>query len=281
MGSTGWRPASPPTVPCCWPSTTRDWADDPSLRALHYLASRIADLPIALVVAVRPHEPSGVADLVAGLEAHPGARRFELTELPRGAVAAIVRTEIPEADDELCTAFAEASAGNPLYVRELLRSVRSRSGAAPTTAAVREVAVASVAERVMRRVAALGPPAPRLAAAMSALGSSGRLRDAAAVAAMEEVDAGEAARAMRRVEILAGDDPFEWIHPIVRRSIYDGLSVTERDALHTRAAEVLADAGAPPSVVAAHFSALRPAGSARRRGGTARRSRRSACSRRP
>ena len=186
-----------------------------------------------------------MADLVAGLEAHPGARRFELTELPRGAVAAIVRTEIPEADDELCTAFAEASAGNPLYVRELLRSVRSRSGAAPTTAAVREVAVASVAERVMRRVAALGPPALRLAAAMSALGSSGRLRDAAAVAALEEVDAGQAARAMRRVEILAADDPFEWIHPIVRRSIYDGLSVTERDDRHSRAADVLAETRRP------------------------------------
>ncbi len=67
---------------------------------------------------------------------------------------------------------------------------------------------------------------------------------------------------MRRVEILAGEDPFQWIHPLVRRSLYDGLSVTRRDALHARAAEVLADAGASPGVVAAHLAAQRPSGSA-------------------
>jgi tetratricopeptide (TPR) repeat protein len=239
------------------------WVDGPTLRALNYLAGRIADVPIALVVAVRSHEPSGVADLVAGLESHPAAQRFELSVLGPAAVARIVRAEIPAASDELCAAFHESSAGNPLYVRELLRTVDSGDGVAPTTAAVRQAAVASVAERVMRRIAALGPRAPRLAASMSVLGASGRLRDAAAVAEQEDHVAAEAARAMRRVEILAADDPFEWIHPLVRRSIYDGLSVTERDALHLRAADVLAGAGAPPGVVAAHLSSLRPAGSAR------------------
>jgi DNA-binding CsgD family transcriptional regulator len=64
---------------------------------------------------------------------------------------------------------------------------------------------------------------------------------------------------MRRVEILGADDPFEWLHPLVRRSIYDSLTVTERDSLHARAADVLAAAGASPGVVAAHYLALRPA----------------------
>ncbi|HUI02004.1 MAG TPA: AAA family ATPase, partial [Acidimicrobiales bacterium] len=238
------------------------WADGPSLRALSFLASRITDLPVALVVTVRTHEPSAEADLVAQLESHPAARRLDLAPLGPDGVAAIVRAEAEAADDGLCEAFHHSSAGNPLYVRELIRSIDWRAGL-PTAEAVRTTAASSVAQRVMGRVASLGPDVPRLAAAMAVLGPSGRLRDAACVAELGEPAAASAARAMSRAEILGGDDPFEWIHPIVRRSIYDSLDVTERDALHARAAKVLGAAGGSSDAVAAHLSALRPAGSAR------------------
>ncbi len=215
------------------------WADEPTLRALSFLAGRIADVPIVLVITLRSHEPSGAADVLAGLESDPNARRMELLALGPAGVAEIVQAVIPAAGDELCRAVYEATGGNPLYVRELLRSVTAGDGGMPSIAAVREAAVAPVGERVMRRVAALGPHAPRLAAAMAVLGASGRLRDAAEVAGQSEDGAAGAARAMRRVEILGVEDPFEWTHPIVQRSIYDALTVTERDALHARAAEVL------------------------------------------
>lgn len=239
------------------------WADAPSLRALSYLAGRIEDIPIALIISLRPHEPSAAKEVLATLESHAAARWLHPSELGPAGVAAVVRSAIPQADDELCAAFHESTAGNPLYVRELLRSVGADDATPPGATEVRQAASASVADRVMRRVAALGSSGPPLAAAMSVLGASGRLRDAAAVAALDEGDAAETARAMRRIEILAADDPFEWIHPVVRRSIYDSLAVTERDALHMRAAEVLARASAPPGVIVSHFAALRPAGSTR------------------
>ena len=212
------------------------WADEPTLRALSFLAGRIADVPIVLVITLRSHEPSGAADVLAGLESDPNACRMELLALGPAGVAEIVQAVIPAAGDELCRAVYEATGGNPLYVRELLRSVTAGDGGMPSIAAVREAAVAPVGERVMRRVAALGPHAPRLAAAMAVLGASGRLRDAAEVAGQSEDGAAGAARAMRRVEILGVEDPFEWTHPIVQRSIYDALTVTERDALHARVA---------------------------------------------
>ena len=118
--------------------------------------SRIADVPIVLVITLRTHEPSTVAEVLATFEADPSARRMELAALGPAAVAAIVRTVIPAADEELCDAVHEASAGNPLYVRELLRSV-SDDGTPPTITAVRQAAAAPVAERVMRRLDALGP----------------------------------------------------------------------------------------------------------------------------
>jgi hypothetical protein len=176
-------------------------------------------------------------------------------------VASIVRSVHPDADDDVCAACLEASVGNPFLLRELLRSVAADESGAPPVVAIRAAAVGSVGDRVMRRVVALGPHATRLAAAMSVLGSSHRLRDAATVAGSSEAEAAEAALSMRRVELLVTEDPFEWIHPLVRRSVYDRLTVVERDELHARAAEVLAAAGAPPGVVAAQLAELRPAGS--------------------
>jgi DNA-binding CsgD family transcriptional regulator len=238
------------------------WVDPPSLRALNYLAARIDELPVMLLVGLRPHEPTAVAHLADALQSHPEAVRLELSSLGRYAVTSLVRATYPRADDDLCAAFHEASAGNPFYLHELLRSMVTANGVRPSATEVREAAVTSVGDRVLKRVRKLGVGAPQLAAAMSVLGASGSLGEAALIAGQEIDAAAETALAMRRVEILAAEDPFEWIHPLVRRSIYDSLTVVARAALHARAAEVLRDGGALPGVVAAHLSALRPAGSA-------------------
>ena len=47
------------------------WSDASSLRALSYLAGRVVSLPVAVVVAFRPHEPGGPDDLLDGLRAEP------------------------------------------------------------------------------------------------------------------------------------------------------------------------------------------------------------------
>jgi DNA-binding CsgD family transcriptional regulator/tetratricopeptide (TPR) repeat protein len=239
------------------------WVDAPSLRALNYLAARASELPMTLVVTVRTGEPTTAADLVNELVSHPEARGLNLASLRPAGVAAVVRAAHPDADDALCAAFHEASAGNPFYLHELLRSVAASGRPTPNVREVREAALATVADRVLGRLRALGPAAPALGAAMAVLGSGGRLQHAAAVAGHPLELAAEASLAMRRAGILAAEDPFEWIHPLVRRSIYDNLTVTRRDRLHARAAEVLADEGSTPSETAVHLAAQRPAGSAR------------------
>jgi DNA-binding CsgD family transcriptional regulator len=236
------------------------WADAPSVRALNYLAGRIAELPVLIVVALRPSEASGVEDLIRPLHSSPDAQRLELSGLGAESVAWLVRSSFPDAGDALCAAFGEASGGNPFYLRELLRTLTG-GGTQPEVAEVRAAALIGVGDHVLARLRSLRPGAPEMAMAMAVMGASGRLDHAAAVAGLTLGAAAEAALAMRRVEILAEEDPFRWIHPLVRRSLYDGLSVTRRDALHARAAEVLADAGAPPGVVAAHLAAQRPSGS--------------------
>ena len=236
------------------------WVDASSLRFFSYLAGRIGDLPVALLVALRPVEPATPAALLDGVRASPGAVTMALGALSPAAVAELVRARIPDADDELCAACHAASAGNPLYLRELLRALTADGGV--SASAVRAASVPSLADRVVRRVARVAPEAPALATAMAVLGDGGRLAVAAALAGLSESEAAGLAHELRRIEVLAAEDPFCFVHPLVRRSLYDQLSVTERDDAHAAAAGLLREVGAPAEAIAAHLGAVRPARSA-------------------
>lgn len=233
------------------------WADPSSVRALAYLARRIADLPVALVVALRTDEPGAPAALLDALRTEPAAIRISLGALGLAAVTGIVRGSVPEADPPLCSACWSASAGNPFYLRELLTTMTAR-GQQATASAVDGVALPTLGERVIGRIARIGPEAVALAQAMAVL-DGGRLADAAILAGLAEQAAAAAAARLRRIEVLARVDPAAFVHPLVRRSVYETLSVTERDAAHRAAAVRLRQAGAAPELIAAHLGAVRPA----------------------
>jgi DNA-binding CsgD family transcriptional regulator/energy-coupling factor transporter ATP-binding protein EcfA2 len=235
------------------------WADASSLRAFAYLTRRIDDEPVALLVALRPEEPGTPAELLDELRTAPGAVRVSVRPLGADAVARIVRTRIPAATDAVCAACHDATAGNPLYLEELLRAI-AIDGATPDPRDVHEVAVRSLGERVERRIAQVAPEALALARAMAVLGDGTRLALAAALARVDQDTAGRVAHQLRRIEVLAREDPYAFVHPLVRRSVYP-ISVAERDALHRAAASLLSDAGVPPDAVAAHLAIVSPQGS--------------------
>ena len=234
------------------------WVDPSSVHALAYLARRIADLPVVLAVALRPDEPGAPAALLDALCAEPGAVRITLRALGLPSVISIVRASIPQADEALCAACLSASAGNPLYLRELLKTIAG-GGQEVTASVVDDVAVPPLGDGVIARI---GPEAVALARAMAVL-DGGRLADAAVLAGLEERAAAAAAARMQRIEVLARVDPAVFVHPLVRRSVYETLSVTERDTAHSAAALRLLEAGGSPEAVAAHLAAMRPAGQPR------------------
>jgi DNA-binding CsgD family transcriptional regulator len=236
------------------------WVDPSSVHALAYLTRRIADLPVALVVALRPDEPDTPVALVDALRAEPGAVQITLRALGPPSVASIVRAAIPGADDALCAACFSATSGNPLYLRELLRTIAGERRKA-TASMVDHAAVPTLGDGVIARIARIGPEAVALARAMAVL-DGGRLADAAVLAGLGEPVAAALAALMRRIEVLAQVDPAVFVHPLVRRSVYETLSVTERDAAHAAAARRLRDTGASPEAVAAHLAAVRPVGQA-------------------
>ena len=233
------------------------WVDEASARSLAYIARRLADVPIVIIVTLRPNEPGTASEAVDDLRALAGAVTIVPRPLSPAAAALIVRARLPRADDELCDAFHAASAGNPFYLHELLLAVAANGP--QSGAAVLEASVPSLGDRVMRRVSRVAAAAPALAGAMAVLGDGAPLSLAAAVSGMDVMTASRLGRRLVQIDILASEDPVAFVHPLVRRSVYDALIRAERDAAHAAAAELLGAAGAPVQALAFHCAALRPA----------------------
>ena len=105
----------------------------------------------------------------------------------------------------------------------------------------------------MARIAPLGPAAGALAEATAVLGTRAEPRHAAALAKLEPDRAEHVADGLRGAGILAPGRVLEFVHPLIRTSIYDAIPVGERGSAHAVAAELLAAEDADPGAVAAHL----------------------------
>jgi len=106
------------------------WLDPLSRDLLGVLARMSATFPVLIVLAHRPFAEPGAT---LGVEGLPGFSQIELTELPDGDVAHLIRSRLadllateadpPEALSKLVAARAQ---GNPFYVEELLDFIVGR-----------------------------------------------------------------------------------------------------------------------------------------------------------
>ena len=236
------------------------WADEPSLRFLVYLAGRLADQPIAVLVATRVGE-RGEAGLLEQLGADPVARVRVLEPLGAAAVAALVRARLPDATDGFCLRCLELTAGNPLQVRELLLAIEhvETPDDEESLARAAELAARSLGRSVLRRLGALSPEAQSLARAVAVLEDDAPVQMAAALATIPATDALTAAEELGRADVLRAGDPLGFTHPLVRAAIYGRLPLAEREQIPRRAARLLADGGAPEQQVSAHLLETLPA----------------------
>ena len=239
------------------------WADAASLRFLHYLARRLGELPVLLVVAVRTGEAAAGVELLTRLRATPGAHVLRLNALSDAATAQLVRTLVsPDAEPEFCVACRTATGGNPFLVRELTHLIRNEA-IEPTAAQatrVRELVPEVVARTVLVRLLRLPPAAVGMARAVALLGTDADLRHAAALAELDERVAATAADVLAAADILAYGRPLAFVHPIVQEAVKADMPPGERSVGHRRAARLLAAAGRPADRIATQLVATEPAG---------------------
>jgi hypothetical protein len=238
------------------------WADEPSLRWLAYLASRLEGLAAGMLVAWRQGDPAAMEAPLLAVRAE-AAETLHPALLSEEAVSAMVRAAAGgQASDELCAAAYAACGGNPLYLTELLRAA-GRVGRPLAALDGGDLLVGSlegVARAVIARVQGLGPGALGLAQALAVAGDGCELRHAAAIAGVETGSAARLAEGLVRVEVLAADDRPRFVHPVIWEALEASLGSGERDRAHRRAARLLHADGAPPGQVAAHLTGVRPEG---------------------
>jgi DNA-binding CsgD family transcriptional regulator len=242
------------------------WADPDSLRFLAYLGGRIDGLPILLATTVRTAEPDTEYELLDELMRLPGAEVVEPTPLSDAAVADLARARLgQQVAPEFARACREASGGNPFYCEELLAAVASDAITPDADAAgmVAEIGPETVGRAVLGRLSRLPEACGRLARALAVLGARAELRHVAELAELEPGEAARCADSLAEVQLLRGERPLDFQHPIVRTAIYRSIGPLERAEMHSHAARILVEAGAEGEDVAVHLLESEPAGDAR------------------
>jgi predicted ATPase len=124
------------------------WADRPSLEVLSYLARRIADLPVLLVVAFRPDVPDAPYDLLTLITDCHRTGALSLAPLTADGSATLVRRLVPDTSLEVCRRCHDAAHGNPWLVAELAHQVSIQGVGSLSFPPDSETAVRTVASSV-------------------------------------------------------------------------------------------------------------------------------------
>jgi DNA-binding CsgD family transcriptional regulator len=249
--------------PTCLIVDDLHWADGPSLHWLGYLVRRLEGLPLVVIAAMRPPDQGHDPALLDEFLTDPAALIIQPAPLTLPSITRLTRTRLGlEPAEAFCAAVAVAAGGNPLFVGALLDAI-AREGLEPTGAhakAVLGLGPRAISRAVSVRLTRLPPDSIAIARAAAILGDGSELRHTAALAELDLVVAGEAASRLVRVDLLRDADPIEFFHPVVRSAVYDTVDAGTRIALHRRAAEILAAAGAPPERAAGHLLQVAPDG---------------------
>jgi DNA-binding CsgD family transcriptional regulator len=221
------------------------WADESSMTALGYLARRIEQLPVALVITSRPPEPDAPRSHVA-LVADAAAEHLTPAPLGEEAVAALFASDEPE----FVKAALDATGGNPFLLQQLLREL----GSERDPAAVAQVEPRELGRMVLARVS---EHARAFAYALVVLGDRATPAECAALAELD--DSTEAVDELVGAGVLTEDADPGFRHPLIAAAVDAGLSPARRATWHRRAADLLRDSGADIERVAVHLAAWPPA----------------------
>jgi DNA-binding winged helix-turn-helix (wHTH) protein len=222
------------------------WADPDSLVALDLLAQSLADVPLLLVVLLRPGEPRSV-ELQRALDAiarAPSSEQIALRELSELGVHRLLTSVASSAPPPSLVATVHRwTAGNPLFVTALL-PLHARGELSAAAAGLASLPVpSSLRDVIDLRVSARSAPCRRLVQCASVLGDSfslellARTVDLSRDAAFDALSEAESLGLLRELANLPGVYAFP--HSLWREALYSSLSRVDARRVHRRAAEAL------------------------------------------
>lgn len=233
------------------------WGDPSSVYVLHRLSSICPQLPLMLLVSLRPLPRSGEVDQLLHSLLAAGAHRLRLGPLPDDAVLTLTRALLGREPGPLLVKQLLGTGGNPFFVAELLAALEEHGALHEAQDGEADLGVVellpSLALTILHRLSFLAPATLDLLRVASVLGSRVAPGELSLVTGqplgtllpgLREAATGGALREQ--------GDVFTFRHDLVREALYLDLPQPVRKDLHKDAARVLATWGAPLSRLAEH-----------------------------
>ena len=225
------------------------YADEDTLVLIGFLVRRLLDLPIMWALTSRPRlaEPApGLAALLHRLREDGRLDELVLDRLSAEEITRLVDGAVGRSVDPAAMAvIVERSAGNPFFAIQLALSL-AESGVLDRAGPVEaSTAVPSISRRValLERVFPLGENARTVARLASVFGDIDldQLEDLAAVLGLDVAQVEDGFDRLVRADLLRplAGSRYEFVHDLVRETLYGDLGPAERRRLHGAAAQVL------------------------------------------
>jgi DNA-binding CsgD family transcriptional regulator len=224
------------------------WADPPALRWLAYLAQRLDQTPVMVLVSQRTAE--ACSDQAALDAICRSGRELVLAPLSEVAVARLVRARAGLIPADLIASCVAASGGNPFLLHAILAAVDEEG-----TAALRRPlgGARRVGPSILRRLARLPADASGLAEAVAVLGDGAELAVAAELADLSLERAARAADALVLADLFTAGERLRFAHGLVRDAVAAHVGQHAMRTAHSQAAKVLRAFGAPVERIVSHL----------------------------
>lgn len=221
------------------------WVDDASRQILQYVLRRLEDRCCMLLLASRQNMDA----MVDGVR----SERITLGSLAADAVEELIGAFEATTQVPLTAAYRDRlhtqTAGNPLFITELLRAYLDR----PDDRAATERAVpASISGLLAEKFKALTPEGRVVASTIAVFNRAADFRAVCEVSGISQLTAAEALDELVRTGIVTGDGVYGFVHDLMRDAAYNATGATLRRTLHFRAVEQLSDSAASIGEVAFH-----------------------------
>ncbi len=227
------------------------WADADTLALLRHLGrSGVRRLMVLICARGAELEPAAERTL-AELRREGPLFHVELAGLDDDAVGALLARRGGAADARAARRLRERTGGNPFFLDEVMREAEERGGQA-------ELPPAGVREVVARRLARLGEPTRRTLELAAIRGLEFDAATLAAADGRDVVDVLEALDGAIEAALVLPTDRrgrYAFAHALVGETIAGGMRRSQRERLHLRLADVLAEAAASAGEVVRHLRA--------------------------
>ncbi len=261
---------SPPTRGLLLALDDLHWADRSTLSLFLHLARKLAGAPLLAVgtyrsAEVAPDRP--IFDALAELSRERLHARIHLLGFSLDETKLFLRRlSGADAASGVLESIFEQTAGNPFFVEEVVRHLESegRDLAGQANDATAWGIPEGVRQVIAKRVLRLSGEANHLLQAAAVLGDDCGGEPLAAVAELDGSGLLDALEQVMGAGMLREEGSrYRFSHPLVQRTIYDGLSLARREILHFRAAKALEASDSPHlSALAVHYRLAGAAGDA-------------------